>query len=219
MRALLLSFFVITSLSSCFEIQEQVQMEKDGSGLLTLIVDISESANTLKTYMETAKLTGQNIPTQENITAMINILEEDLNTTDGMSNVKSFQDFDNYVFKIQGNFRDVTTLNAVMNKVTTDFTKGTLKGKEFDNFSETDNTFSRLFQYPIDKLNYDKIPYMYQYIFESARFTNSYTFPDPITEYSNDTAVLSEDKKEIKLQQTLADILKGKGSLANEISF
>lgn len=219
MRILLLSCLFIATLSSCFEIQEQVKMEKDGSGLLTLVVDISESSSTLKTYMETAKLTGQNIPTQENINAMISMLENGLKTTDGMSNVQSSRDFDKYVFKIQGNFRDVETLNTVMNKVTTDFTRGTLKGKEFNNFANTSNTFSRLFQYPLDKFNYDNIPYMYQYIFESARFTNSYSFPSPIAEYSNSTAVLSEDKKEIQLQQTLADILKGKGSLANEIIF
>lgn len=218
MRFLLLITLVMFAFTSCFEIKEEVTMEKDGSGLLALTVDISESAPTLKTYLETAKMTGQNIPTQGNINTMISVLEEHFNTAEGMTNVQTTRDFDNYVFKIQGNFKDVAAMNAVMAQVTESFTRGGLTGS-VDNFVTDGNTFSRLFPYPLDKIKFEEMGFMYQYMLESARFTNVYTFADPVKAVSNEKAVLNEGKTEVRLQQSLASIIKGTGSLENDIDF
>lgn len=218
MRYIIPILVALLTCSSCFEIKEEVTMEKDGSGILALTVDISESAPTLKTYLETAKMTGQNIPTQGNINSMISILEEHFNTAEGISDVQTVRDFDNYVFKIQGNFRDVVAMNDVMAKVTESFTRGGLSGS-VDNFVTDGNTFSRLFPYPLDKINYDQMGMMYQYMLESARFTNIYKFADPIQAVSNDKAIVSPEKTEVRMQQSLASIIKGTGSLENDIDF
>ena len=208
----------VTLFSSCFEILEEVTMNKDGSGVLALTVDISESAPTLKTYLQSAKMTGQNVPSQSNINDMLSVLENHFQTADGITNVQTVRDFDDYVFKIQGDFRDVAAMNAVMAKVTESFTRGNLGGS-VDNFITDGNTFSRLFPYPLDKIKYDEMGYMYQYMLESARFTNVYKFAAPVQAVSNHRAVLNADKTEVRLQQSLASIIKGTGSLENDIDF
>ncbi|MFK7933914.1 MAG: hypothetical protein AB8G22_10410 [Saprospiraceae bacterium] len=218
MRHLILFTLLLCLCSSCFEIKEKVAMNKDGSGKLVLTLDISESAPTLKTYLETAKMTGQNVPTTDNINAMLSAIEKHFENGEGMSNVETVRDFDNYVFAVKGDFTNIKALNTVMAQVTQSFTRGALAGT-MDNFIPDGNTLSRLFPYPLDKIKYDQMGMMYQYMLESARYTNEYEFAEPVQAMSNEKASLDETKTQVSMQQSLASIIKGTGSLENDIDF
>lgn len=193
-------------------------MNKDGTGQVALTLDISESAATLKTYMETMKMTGQNVPTKDNIDKMLSALENHFRAGVGISNVSTTRDFEQYIFEIKGDFADVTALNGVMAKVTQSFTRGALAGT-VDNFVKDGNTFSRLFPYPLENIRYEQMNMMYQHILESARYTNTYQFATPVQAMSNTQAKLDDTKTQVYLQQSLASIIKGTGSLENDIDF
>ena len=91
--------------TGCFEIREEVNMNSDGSGQLTLTVNMSESKTNLASYMKMDEVQGMEVPTKEEIEAEIERVKRALANSKGISNVSSSSDFENFIFKIKGDFR------------------------------------------------------------------------------------------------------------------
>ena len=82
------SFFIIIllSLSSCFEIVEDVTFKNDGSGIFKLIVNLSQSKNEINSLMKLDSSSGYNIPTEREINAYLDQALKTLKNEKNISN-------------------------------------------------------------------------------------------------------------------------------------
>ncbi|MCB0642536.1 MAG: hypothetical protein KDC44_12895 [Phaeodactylibacter sp.] len=215
--AALIGFVVFAT--GCFEIREEVDMNSDGSGRLTLTVNMSESKTNLASYMKMEEVQGVKVPTKEDILQEINRVKKALANSQGITNVSSSADFDNFIFKIMGDFDKVENLNNAINNVAQSVNRTPFETMKLDNFDYTTRSFRRYFNYPVSLIDYEELPMSQQYVLESARMVSLYRFERPIRTFTNEKAELAPDKKMIRLENSLGSIIKGQATPANSIIF
>lgn len=221
MKNTIILLLISLMFTSCFEIKEEVNMFKDGSGEVIMTVDLSESKDNLKSYMQMEEFQGQRIPKPSEIDEYIERISNVLKRVEGLSNVQSTSDYEDFVFAFSGDFTDVDVLNKAVNTLSDEMSKSVSEAHRLkkDNFRQTKNQFQRLFDYPIDYSLYEKLGSMQQFVMESAHITSIYRFPQAVKSVSNGNAKLSSNRKAVMFRSTVAEIAKGNTKLANTISF
>jgi hypothetical protein len=220
---LLFLLAVSVSLTSCFEIREEVTVKPDGSGTITMTLDLSESKYNLASFMRAGEVQGEKIPTQAEIEQQLNELKQTLQNMPGLSNIQQKQDFENFVFSFSSNFSNIKYLNQAINT----FVKKVNENVSppiglVDNFYFSNNTFQRYFQYPIDTVSeedYKKLGSMERFMLETARLVQIYRFEQPVKSLTNTRAQLSPSKKSVKIEHKLADLVKGSSTVAGKFQF
>lgn len=217
-----LLLLTMTFFTSCLELTEEVSMNKDGSGSTVLTVNLSESKDNIKHYMDQKEYQGMKIPQVSEIQSMIDEMETVMKGVDGLTNVQSNRNFDDFVFSFSGDFTDVDVLNKAVNVLAKEMSKKSPTGKTpviKDNFSYAKGTFRRLFDYPIAAGVYDQLGFMEKFMLENARLVGIYRFPETVKTKSNDKASLSASQKSVMIKTTAAEIIKGQATMANEITY
>ncbi len=105
---------VIFFVSSCFEIVEQVKINKDGSGDLKLIMNMSQSKTKLKSIMLMEKVNGYRVPKKDEIKSETKQLVSLANSVDGITEANVINDFDNYIFTFSCSFKNTAALNEMI---------------------------------------------------------------------------------------------------------
>jgi hypothetical protein len=209
--------------TSCFEITEEVDMNNNGSGNVTLTVNLSESKDNLKAYWKMDQVQGVEVPKKTEIDEEIQNVKKALSAVKGISNVTTTADYDEFVFTISGSFDNVKTLNKGINAVVSELNRTPMPTIKKDNFAFAPGKFTRLFKYAGDlKLNdeeYDNLNMTARFVMETARVVSIYRFEKPVKSFSNRKAQLSPSKKAVKFESNIADLIKGKASIENEIIF
>jgi len=206
-------------LSSCFEITEEVNMNPDGSGDVVLTINMSESKDKLKAYMQRGEIEGVAIPDKAETEAIIDRIQNTLADLSGFSNLQSQSDFETFIFTFSGDFSDIRVLNIAINTIAKELNRTTHPTILKDNFSFEGNEFKRLFGYPIDKELYGKLSTMEQFVMETARIVSIYRFKETIQNYSNRKARLSPTKRALMMICSPAEIAKGEITMANTVTF
>lgn len=226
MKFIIQTFFFLAIpffLTSCFEVTEDVSMNKDGSGAVLLTINMSESKQNLAAYLKMDKVEGMEIPSKTQMEAEILKVENTIKKIKGMSEVKTSKDFEEFIFTVSGNFDKVKTLNKAINAVVGSLNRTALPTIKKDNFSYANNRFSRLFRYGKDlKLSeqeFKELNFSARFVMESARYISVYRFPNTIKKQSNPKAQLSPSKKAVKLETSIADLVKGNTKIENTIDF
>ena len=215
-------FIFLFSLSSCFDITEEVKMNTDGSGKLKLTINMSQSKANLKNYMNAGEINGVKIPTESELKQEIAKLKKKLANIKGISNIQTKTDFTEFIFEVSSDFSDAKALNKAINASVKVFNQTPFPLPKFKHFDISDNQFSRLFEYTNERLTkdeYDGLSSVVRYLMESAKIVSIYRFDEPVTKFSNKKAHLSPSKKAIKLEANIADFAKGIVTLENHISF
>ena len=213
------SFFFV----GCFEIIEEVDMNNNGSGDVTLTVNLSESKDNLKAYWKMDEVQGVEVPKQREIEEEIRNVEKALSRVKGITNVKTTADYDEFIFTIKGSFENVKSLNKGINAVVSELNRTAIPIIKKDNYKFSSGKFTRLYSYGPDwRLNdeeYNNLNISARFIMETARIVGIYRFEKPVKSYTNKKAELSPSKKAIKFESSIADLIKGQTSIENEITF
>ena len=98
-------------LHSCFDIIEEVSFNKDGSGTFSYKMNLGKYKFTLDNIMRLDSIGKYKIPSHEEIKTELSALQSELNKLEGVSGAKCEADFEYYIFKISGSFKDVNALN------------------------------------------------------------------------------------------------------------
>lgn len=111
--------FILLSISlhSCFDIIEEINFNKDGSGTFTYKINLGKYKFTLDNIIKLDSIGKYKIPSQNEIQADLNKLQSQLNSIEGVSDVKCTADFDYYIFKVSGAFKNVHALNKVYTSI------------------------------------------------------------------------------------------------------
>ena len=199
-----LALFCCLLLTSCFEITERIKHRSDQSGEYTLMVDFSKSWFKTKSAIFLEEVDGVKIPNEQEITQKLEDFKSKASKIDGISNVTTKTDFDNYVFIIKLNYANLKALNAVVNTINNQ--------RDQIHFSGSGKTFERIASYPIPEKTVND-PKKKKDL-EEASIISIYTFDKDILSVNNGNSKISTNKKTVFLKQSMYSVLK-KSTLMN----
>ena len=215
-------FAILISITSCFDVTEEVKMNADGSGELRLNIDLSQSKVNLAGYMNAGEINGVEIPSEAEIKSEIKKLKKALSKIKGISKVKAKSDFDEFVFEVTADFKNMKALNKAINASVKTFNQTPFPLPRFKHFSFKENKFSRLFNYTEERFTqeeFDGLMSVVRYLMESAKVVSIYRFEESIKNVSNSKAKISPSKKAVMLEGNISEFATGKKTLENHISF
>ncbi|KIC01879.1 hypothetical protein OA88_11630 [Flavobacterium sp. JRM] len=191
-------------LTGCFEITERIKHHDDQSGEYTLMVDFSKSWFKTKSAIWLEEVDGVKIPNEQEITKKLADFKAKALKIDGITNVSTKTDFENYVFIIKLNYANLKALNAIVNSINNQ--------SDQIHFSSNAKGFERIASYPVPE-NLVKDPKKKQDL-EQANIISIYTFDRDIASTDNPNSKISKNKKTVFLKQSMYSVLK-KSSLMN----
>lgn len=199
-----LALFCCLLLTSCFEITERIKHHDDQSGEYTLMIDFSRSWFKTKSAIFLEEVDGVKIPNEQEIAQKLEDFKSKASKIDGISNVTTKTDFDNYVFIIKLNYANLKALNAVVNTINNQ--------RDQIHFSGSGKTFERIASYPIPEKTVND-PKKKKDL-EEASIISIYTFDKDILSVNNANSKISTNKKTVFLKQSMYSVLK-KSTLMN----
>ncbi|WP_264531743.1 hypothetical protein [Flavobacterium sp. N502540] len=194
-------------LTSCFEITERIKHHDDQSGEYTLMVDFSKSWFKTKSAMWMEEVDGVKIPNEQEITKKLEDFKVKALKIDGITNVTTKTDFDQYVFIIKLNYGNLKALNAVVNTINNQSNQV--------HFSSNAKSFERIASYPVPE-KVVKDPKKKEDL-EAASITAIYTFDKDVKAVENPNSRISPNKKTVFLKQSMYNVLKKSALMNNTI--
>ena len=211
-------FLLCISLTSCFELVEQISINEDGTGEMTVTLNMFESKQKLQTFMEAPEsMHGYKAPDQSEVEAFFEGVVATVSEVEGITNVKSDIYYEDFIFSISGSFDDVSAMEEAVKKFTHGMSRGVISLK--NEYKYEDGVFTRTFESPYKAENYEEIPMMQRVILKSAKLISVYRFEKEITGMTSADTQLSFDKKEARFESNLSDIVSGAKTINNEIGF
>ena len=210
---LILSCFFLTS---CFEILEEVTLNKNGSGEFEFTANLSQSKTKLKSIMLMEKVNGYKVPSQKEVRAEIDKICALAKKTKGITAVKKTIDFENFIFSFSCKFDSVETLNKVVKNIRL---SKNVKNANHDNqysFNRATKSFQRNFN-NVFKGEYSKLKAEDKKVFKDANYVAIYRFKDEIKSVSNTKVKTSPNKKATMLKVKIVDVINKKSSIKNTI--
>jgi len=207
---------VLILCTSCFEIIEEVSFNKDGSGHVTLTMNLSKSKTKLNSIMLLDSINSYKVPSRADIRNQISQAIRKAKQIPGISNIKNTEDFDEYIFTVSCDFTNVDALNTVISTFSTKKDAALIKQQKHFSFDKDKNTFTRNYHYNIAK-EFKKTNMEDRKVFETATMTTIYRFQTPIASSKNTTAKIAGSKKAIMLRVTAQDIIKNRNTIKNQI--
>jgi len=211
-----LSLLVIISLSSCFEVVEDITFKNDGSGVFKLIINLSQSKNEINTLMKLDTSSGYKIPKEKELNAYLDQALKTLKTSDGLTNVSITKDFKNWVFEIKADFNKSENLETGLKNIYSDFSGG--KKFTFRNKITFDGKLlEREMDAPDEKTRVQLNKPTEKRIFAKAKYTTIYRFESTVNSHKNARAKVSPSKKAVMLQANVLNVINGKETIQNII--
>ncbi len=214
---ILLAFTV--TFTSCFEIREEVNMKADGSGEIVVVVNLSKSKGKLKQYMKMDKVENFRIPSEAEIESILLQAKNTLQTVQGISYVERKSDWSNFIFTITTRFENIDALNDAIATLSEQLKYVDMPTISPANFNYEAGIFDRLYEYESRPNEYYKLPPMQRHMLDVSQMVSIYRFEKKIIKYSHKKALVSPSGKAIMLKLPLSDLITGRGTLENSISF
>lgn len=205
-------------LTSCFDILDKINVKADGSGEYSLILNASKSKTRLASISKMETINGKKVPKRSEIEAKINEAVRIFKATPGISNVKTSMDFDNYIIKLSCNFKKIENINAGLEQLKAKNIVGKMVPVQLYSQSPEKKTFTRN-KVSSFKNDYDKMSKADKEVFNDAKYTSVMQFENTIKAQTNNSYLLSPNKKAVKLEANVLDFILQKKQLQNTILF
>lgn len=202
MRTLRLLFplLLLSFLTGCIEIIDDLTLNSDGSGTFKYTINLSSSKVKINSILALDSLDGKKVPSLEEIKAKIKRIEVQLNQQTGISEAAIESDYANFIFKLSCKFQSLENLqNAVKIVVTAENNNKSIPELDYNWLVFSDLTLAR----SIPELTVVKS----KEINENDRLTlkeGSYTsitrFDIEVDKYNNEKAKLSANKKSVMIR-------------------
>ena len=202
------------SMTACFDITEDVTVNKDGSGVFTSIMDATKLSEQLAVYAS-FDTTGQMIPKMKySLDSTFAQNFKKYRQIKGISNVK-VDTSKEYVYKVTVDFKDFTALNDVINVDKKDSKDKNIYAWEKGKVSRKDIASG------LDGLGMEDESQkeMLKQILKDMKYKIIFRVPQAVKNMTNKVATLSSDKKTVTLQCNLLDVMEAKTKLGNEVKY
>jgi hypothetical protein len=214
---LLLFIVLIPFLSSCFEVIEEIAMKNDGTGDVVLTINLSQSKTKVASVMLLDSIQGYKVPSKQKIQQELNEAVAYLRKSEGISNVKSTSDFNNYIATISFSFKDVSNINNITKNI---LAQQKIKATNTSSYTynKATKTFSRKYQtIGTAKAEFNKLKAKDKAVFNGATYTSIYRFESVVTSSTNPASNVSKSKKAVMLKSSIMDLINGKINVSNSI--
>ncbi|KMQ66489.1 hypothetical protein ACM46_02850 [Chryseobacterium angstadtii] len=213
-----LLLFPLLWLTSCFDILDKVNVKADGTGEYTIILNASKSKTRLASISKMETINGKKVPKKSEIENKINEAARIFKATPGISNVKTSMDFDNYIIKLSCNFKKIENINAGLEQLKAKNILGKMIPTQIysQNLEKKSLTRNKVNTF---KADYDKMGKADKEIFNNARYTSVMQFESTVKSQTNTSYVLAPNKKAVKLEADILDLIFQKKQLQNTILF
>ncbi|MGU3374422.1 hypothetical protein [Chryseobacterium sp. M5A1_1a] len=215
---LFLLFLPLLFLTSCFDILDKVSVKADGTGEYTIILNASKSKTRLASISKMETINGKKVPKKAEIENKINEAAKIFKGTPGISNVKTSIDFDNYIIKLSCNFKKIENINAGLEKLKTQNILGKIVPTQIYSQNLEKKTLARN-KVNTFKADYDKMSKADREVFNDAQYTSIMQFESPVKSQTNTAYVLSPNKKALKFEADILDLILQKKQIQNTILF
>lgn len=204
--------------SSCFQVIEEVTVNDNGSGTVTLTANMSQSRTKLASVMLLDSVNGYKVPSQAEVRKELADVAARLGKMQGISNVTHQVDFDKYIAHIRFSFKQVDNLNQVMETIFKEV-KVNAGNRNSYSYDVRQRIFTRTYSHlPQATAEYNKLKPADREVLQGATFTAIYRFGSEVTRYTNPTAKVAASRKAVMLQTAIMDLVNGKQSLSNQIN-
>jgi ribosomal protein L23 len=203
--------------TSCFEVIEEITMAKDGTGTMTLTVNLSQSKSRIAAIMLMDTIHGYKVPGKQEIQQEIDKTVAQLSRMPGISNVKSTTDFTNFVADIRFSFKDVTDVNHLVKALLEQYKVKSTNIPTY-NYNKEEARFTRNYSYSNDvKAQFNQLRNRDKEIFSTAAYVSILRFETTITSYSNKLARISKNQQAIIQRLAIPDLINGQANISNQV--
>lgn len=209
-------FALLLICASCFEIIEEVTLNDDGSGKVTLTLNLSRSKTKINSMMLLDSVNNYKVPSEQEIRNHFAEMIKTVKNTTGISNVTNSIEMEDFIFTLSCNFDNVDALNTVVSNFSSKEEAQRIKNHKHFSYNKVNQLFTRSYHYDLAK-EIKKTKMEDREVFKSASIATIYRFPNEIASSKNDDAKISKSKKAIMLKISAQDIINEKKSIKNQI--
>ena len=207
----------LISLSSCIEIIDDLSINDDGSGTFKYTVNLSSSKVKVNSILALDSLDGKKVPSIEDIAADIETVISQLKVQDGISNVQMESNFDDFIFKLQCDFKSVDKLQeAIKEIIRIQSKREKIEELESDWITFSDNKLIR----SIPNITVEKAKQLKTEDAEALKlgsYTSITRFESEIESVENPEAKLAKNNKAVMLRTSTYKMTVNSGLLDNTI--
>lgn len=209
-------FCTILTLTSCFDIIDKISLKADGSGEYSVILNASKSKTRLQSISKMETINGKKVPKKSAIENKVNQASSVFKSVSGISNVKTSLDFDNFIIKLSCNFKKIENINSGLEQLKAKNIIGKTIPTQLYKQNVAEKTFIRnkIGSY---KNDYDKLSKADKEVFSDATYTSILQFENLIKSQTNNSYTVSPNKKAIKLNGNILDLILQKKQIQNTI--
>ena len=203
--------------SSCFEFIEEITYTDSEKGNCLMTLNCSQSKIKLKNIMSLDSFMGLDIPDVSRIKDDIAKAKTILAGIEGIHNVMSSSDFENFIFTVKFNFDSTASLNRALNAIAkVESSKHPLP--YYNIYDKSQQQFTR-HKVPDDSASSQAIKTGRLGLISGATATSIYRFPQAVKSTSNPKALISKNTLAVMLKQPVVDIIKQPAIFSNTILF
>ncbi|MDA8693516.1 hypothetical protein N9L92_05575, partial [Saprospiraceae bacterium] len=196
---------------------EEVILNDDGSGQVTMTVNLSQSKTKVKSIMLMDSVNSYKVPSEADIRKNMDRLVAEIQSVDGVSNVQKTLNFDEFIFTLSCDFENVEVLNSVIVHFSTDNYKSELnKNKQFA-YDANRKVFTRNYHYNLAQ-EIERVKESDKEILEDASITTIYRFESDISSAANEDSRIAGNKKAVMLKVNVPDMISNKKNIKNSIT-
>lgn len=213
----IVGFAMLLSLSSCFELVEEVSMNLDGSGSFKISLNLNQSKSTLDGFKNKDSIDHYKVPKTADIDAKVSEAMAKLKAVKGISNVTSERNHTDYIYTLKCNFTNLTALNTAINTLWMSYDKNAPVKPTTIHFYKNGTAFGRLFQKAWLQEKGSRLNAVEKRILQSAMYIAAYKFPNEVLSHSHPEGKISKSGKAVVLRVNMLDLVQLKNTIKNEI--
>jgi hypothetical protein len=205
----------VFTMTACFDITEDITINKDGSGIYYCTTDASKLSEQLE-MLAAMDTTGQLIPKLKySLDSSFGANFKKYASIKGVSNIK-VDTSKAYVYKVTLNFADVNALNAVNNVDKKDDSQKNLFSWSKGKFARKESGIGAAGDMGMED---EQQKEMAKSVLKDMKYTVIFRLPSKVSSMTSKEAKLSADKKTVTIEGSLLDVIEKKMSLGNEVKY
>ncbi len=209
---LILPFFL---LSSCIDLIDDLTINRDGSGVLKLSVNLSKSKLKVNSVLALDSLNGQRVPKLNEITDKIDFYADKIRHKEGIKTVSVSKNIEDFIFKFTIEFSNIEELELALKEILNE-ENNAWANFDFDWIKWEGNTLVRNnIKIPASQLNRLKVEDIEN--LKTGSYVSITRFQDPIIEYTNELAKLSADQRALMIKTSAFNLAENTQVLKNTI--
>lgn len=210
----LILFLISVSLTSCFDIIEDITINENGTGKVKMIFNFSQSKSNIDKLLMLKEVNGHKIPSIEKIVSKVESVRDSIEAIKGINNVTTKLNTESFIAEVEFNFDKVERLNTVYYELWKMAHKPSVRYENY--FSYKNKIFNRRGGSFINLLN-QRTKGADRNIFVGAKIISVLKLSNTIISYTNNKSKLATNQKIVILQLPVSNLILNAKLLHNTI--